>query len=57
MEAHPVRDEVANPREDLSCNDDSVNNDTQSILGENDVSGGLGNTSCTRKCKTDIGVH
>mgnify|MGYP006973776385 CR=1 FL=1 len=56
MEAHSVCDKVANTREYLSRNDDSVNNGTQSLLCEDDVSGGHGSISCPRNRNTDVGM-
>jgi hypothetical protein len=55
-DTYSVCDEVANTREDLSRNDDSSYNSAETLLGENDVSGGHGSISCTRHCNSDVGM-
>jgi hypothetical protein len=55
-DTHPVSDEVANPGEYFSGDDDSENDRAQSILREDDVRGGVGGIGCTLHGNTNVRV-
>ncbi len=53
---YSVGDKVADTGEDLSCNDDPMNDSAETLLSENNIGGGHGSISCTRNCNTDVSM-